>query len=1100
MSLSIRQWLIDRNITITQLQALGAQTAGVAFRIGQDMEVKSLTPFDISPFAELLELPLDVFWQYVEPVCNLSVELLRILSRKKPLKRNEGTWLAFQIAYQRSLQKILEQEFALKRPWLERANVLTQGTADESRPVILPDSQLQALLKTLRPGRLTDTQAEQALSSIGESLLVGQMNNLALAWFVTNGVEEILAKQLVQRLVHALPGHLLTVIAENALPLAQLQKFVRLGHLTNNNLANQILTDDDTITLDPENELSALSVGATIPNLIDLNRENYRANLLQALSEPVLGEFFALKDLYVPLKGVPVEESENKRDIQWRSPTFPSAQSTPSPSTASVDLMEWAIGQLSDLESVVIIEGEPGTGKTSFCQIWAAKIAQEVYPSWMPVFIRLRDVTLGKTLEQTLDTALKAAKLTSADGWLSPLHPPCLLILDGLDELPRAPDVERQFSAFLDRVQKFQSQFAGASGRHRHKIVLTCRSQILASLAHSLPVSFRRMAIQPLDQEQLKLWFKNWSKLQPKSIAQAYFNFLKQSGVFRQLPEVKDLTAFVHQPLSLFLLAILYRSGRLDETLFPLRGSQIRFEIYDRLCRWLLGEAPDGMSSGNSVSMLVREGSANSYHTPEAIASLLQGRSSQEVRHQMQVAAITLLESGRNSCSLSTIATRLAGVNSQAAATTFTLPAFYFRRSDVKEVTDTTTRIYTDARISESVLSPTLPLSHSPTPPLPHSPTPPLPHSPTLSFSHPKLGEYFCAEALAEKLKSLTRRVADAYGEAIFAIDSPSSVAQHLYNSLGYGIISAEIEELLIERLRREEARSSRSFSFTVLLDRLNSFYRAYCRGRWLDEGLVHTTRSQLRPLGNSLNVLQIDATVGLNVFQLLCACHREAQIPFSPCGDAEIPEEFNADRFLSLIGRTAVLSPDAFWARSRGSLLLLDLDKACLDRVMLPGANFWKTNFFAAELVGANLAGSNLQEANLSWANLTDADLSGVNLSAAKLEGANLTGANLMGANLQLASLTNACLFEAQLDEATKDFAEKSGALFSLNQYRACQQALVNLEAGTRHSTIPVTRNVRVNEDRDGDSTLLLIERSEGEIHSQDESDMDNNDETMFL
>jgi len=1081
MSLSIRQWLIDRNITITQLQALGAQTAGVAFRIGQDIEVKSLTPFDISPFAELLELPLDIFWQYVEPVCNLSVELLRILSRKKPLKRNEGTWLAFQIAYLRSLQKILEQEFALKRPWLERANILARGTADESRPVTLPDVQLQALLKTLRPGRLTDTQAEQALSAMGESLLVGQMNNLALAWFVTNGAEEIPAKQLVQRLVHALPGHLIAVIAENALPLAQLQKFVRLGHLTNNNLANQILTDDDTITLDPENELSALSVGATIPNLIDLNRENYRANLLQALSEPVLGEFFALKDLYVPLKGVPVEESESKRDIQWKSPTFPSAQSTPSPSAPSVDLMEWAIGQLSDLESVVIIEGEPGTGKTSFCQIWAAKIAQEVYPSWMPVFIRLRDVTLGKTLEQTLDTALKAAKLTSADGWLSPLHPPCLLILDGLDELPRAPDVERQFSAFLDRVQKFQSQFAGASGRHRHKIVLTCRSQVLASLAHSLPVSFRRMAIQPLDQEQLKQWFKNWSKLQPKSIAQAYFNFLKQSGVFRQMPEVKDLTAFVHQPLSLFLLAILYRSGRLDETLFPLRGSQIRFEIYDRLCRWLLGEAPDGMSAGNSMMLLVREGSANSYHTPEAIASLLQGRSAQEVRHQMQVAAITLLESGRNSCSLTTIATRLVGVHSQAAATTFTLPAFYFRRSEEG------LGVRGQGLGSEGENS---------------APLPPCPSAPLLlcSFSHHKLGEYFCAEALAEKLKSLSRRVADAYGEAIFAIDSPSAVAQHLYDSLGYGIISAEIEELLVERLRREEARDRRSFSFKVLLDRLNSFYRAYCRGRWLDEGLVHTTRSQLRLLGNSLNVLQIDATVGLNVFQLLCACHREAQIPFSPCGDAEIPEEFNADRFLSLIGRTAVLSPDAFWGRSRGSLLLLDLDKACLDRVVLPGANFWKTNFFAAELVGANLAGSNLQEANLSWANLTDADLSNVNLSAAKLEGANLTGANLMGANLQLASLTNACLFEAQLDEATKDFAEKSGALFSLKQYRACQQALANLEAVTRHSTIPVTKNVRINEDRDGDSTLLLIERSEGEIHPHDESDMDNNDETMFL
>jgi hypothetical protein len=88
------------------------------------------------------------------------------------------------------------------------------------------------VLKTLRPGRLSDSQAEQALSLIAESFLVQQMNKLAIAWFVANGAEETEAELLTQRLTNGLPGHLLTVIAENALPLAQLQKFVRLGNLS----------------------------------------------------------------------------------------------------------------------------------------------------------------------------------------------------------------------------------------------------------------------------------------------------------------------------------------------------------------------------------------------------------------------------------------------------------------------------------------------------------------------------------------------------------------------------------------------------------------------------------------------------------------------------------------------------------------------------------------------------------------------------------------------------------------------------------------------------------------------------------------------------
>jgi hypothetical protein len=1069
MSFSIRYWLSEHNIELSQLQTPEAQSAGIAFRMVQDMEVKSLTPFDISPLTELLEQPLTIVWQQIEPISQLSVQLLRIWSRKRPLKRNEGTWLAFQIAYIQSFAKILEQERILKRPWLDRASVpITATVGDNTRLSTLSDPQLQALIKTLRPGRLTDTQAEQALSVIGESFLVQQMNNLAIAWFISNGLEEIPAKLVAQRLIYALPGHLLSVIAENALPLAQLQKFVRLGNLSNT-LETSIVNDSEELELlEQDHTFSVIPpISPSVPAPINQQRENYRASLLKILSEPLLGELFALKDIFVPLKATLVEA---ELETKLRYTTLGNAFNSPINPASAVDLMEWAMNQLSNLDSVAIIEGESGSGKTSFCQIWAAKIAQEIYPSWMPIVIRLRDATLGRNLQQTLDSAFPLANFTCADGWLSPQNPPCLLILDGLDELPASPFAERQFSAFFDQVQDFQRQSASVSGRIRHKILITCRSQVLGNLTHNLSASFERMAITPLDQEQLKEWFKRWAKLQSKSLAQAFFSFFKQSGVFQYRLEVKSFATLVHQPLNLFLIAILYRSGRIDESLFPIgRVAQLRFEIYDRLCRWLLGEPPDGMSLGEKV-IQAGDNLASSCRSPEAIANLLQNYTPEQLRQLMQKGALSLLQSGRYSQEItqelkSEPTENLEIKNNKTALNDLlvndSLPSFYFNFFNSE---------FPAAYITDSQVI-------------------------SVEFSHTKLGDYLSAEAIAQQLKLITQKVTDAYGEAIFKLNSPVSLAQHLYNLLGFGILSPEIEELIGERLRREEARNPQNFSFQVLTQRLSSFYRSYSRGRWLDEGIAHNARSHFQSLNNSLNVLQIDASVGLNVFLLLCTCQREGQIPFWPCGDPAIPEEFDPDQLLTLIGRTAVLSPTAFWERARHSLMSLNLADSSLQNAMFSEANFWKTNFFGAELVGADLSKANFQEANLSWANLSGANLSRANLSAAKLDGANLTGANLLGANLDLASLTNACLFEAKMDQETQDLAEKSGALFSLKQYRACQQALSNLDTGTRHNIT----GTRIFETVHSDSTLLVINDAGDRTIIPESMDLDN-DETMYL
>ncbi len=993
MNLSIRHWLAERHIAINQIREFSeGQLAGIAYRIVQDMELKSLMPFDICTLVEVLELPLSIVWEEISVISLLTEKLLRSLSQKKPLKRNEGTWLAFQIAYIQGLEAILEQEASLKKPWLDRAIIPIQPHTlkEEVGKFILEDSQLQGLLKTLSPGKLTDTQAEQALSSVADSLLVQQINNAAIAWLVANGAEELEAKLLTQRLVNSLPGDILVVVTENAAPLAQLQKFFRLG-----------------ISLSPS--FITPEVGSTVSEKIDLHREHYRASLIKNLSIPLLMESFALKDIYVAQKGLPIEENISEPDKKTVKP---------------VDLKTWAQQQLTDLETIAVIESESGYGKTSFCQLWAAEVAQELYPTWMPIVIRLRDVQYGKTLIETLNSAFGVNLST----WLEQENLPCLLLLDGLDELPHSAHGIRAQAIFIQQLLNFQSQ-------HRHKIVLTSRSTTLPEIVSELPLLLRRIIIQPLDVDEFKQWFQQWAKVQSLPIAQNLFTLLKQAGLFNSQSKLSELSPLIRQPLMLHLLGLLHREGLLDDELLQLAAntqkSFLLWEIHHRLSRWLLGYP----LIGGIKTMLLRSGTAHIHRTPEAIANLLANRHPQDLVEQMQAIALKILHSQRHQINL--------------AGEFNSLPAFYFKVWDVESTAK----------------------------------------SNLIEFSHLKLGESLCADAIAAQLKFLTQYQDEAYGTPTFVLD-PSSVAQNIYNLLGYGILSQEIEELAIAGLRRQQ---KHKFSFEVLFQRLLSFWRAYCQGRWLDEGIAHNALTNFHVLQNPVNVEQVNAAVGLNVFLLLCACYRETKIPFWPCGNPVNLTEFNPEVLSVLIARTTVLHKSAFATRIK-SLSGLNLSGASLSQLMLTGVSLEQTNLSNAELTGANLAGANLQQANLAGANLQNANLTGANLQQANLTGANLQQANLMGTNLNSADLTNACLFDAIVAATDKKLAADNGALFSKEMFQKLkhlrsQQPFLN--------TVKITPNTNLNWNKT--PAIGLIESCEGAILSVDLDDDDADDETVF-
>ncbi len=112
------------------------------------------------------------------------------------------------------------------------------------------------------------------------------------------------------------------------------------------------------------------------------------------------------------------------------------------------------------------------------------------------------------------------------------------------------------------------------------------------------------------------------------------------------------------------------------------------------------------------------------------------------------------------------------------------------------------------------------------------------------------------------------------------------------------------------------------------------------------------------------------------------------------------------------------------------------NLEGANLVGAHLEGADLRGANLEGANLVGANLVGAYLRGAYLRGANLVGANLEGAKLVGAHLGGADLRGANLVGANLEGANFKGAYLWGANLEGVLG--ANFEGAIFERRESRS--------------------------------------------------------------
>lgn len=131
--------------------------------------------------------------------------------------------------------------------------------------------------------------------------------------------------------------------------------------------------------------------------------------------------------------------------------------------------------------------------------------------------------------------------------------------------------------------------------------------------------------------------------------------------------------------------------------------------------------------------------------------------------------------------------------------------------------------------------------------------------------------------------------------------------------------------------------------------------------------------------------------------------------------------------------------------------LRFANLSRANLSRSNPICANFSGANLYCSDLNEATLSGADLSYANLRKANLKNADLRGVNLSGADLSFADLSGADFTEAflyqtNLSNSNLSGAVLSWAILSESELNGAELGGAILIGTDLKEADLSEVNL------------------------------------------------------
>ena len=667
---------------------------------------------------------------------------------------------------------------------------------------------------------------------------------------------------------------------------------------------------------------------------------HYRAWLQKQIDEPIFWETFSLKQIYVPLRGF-YEEKEIKAtpDTDYhREPSF---------KRIVIKLQEqletWLEAAKSD-DAIRLLTGGPGSGKSSFCKVFAA---QQARLEKQVLYIPLHRLSFSTDLVTAVQTFVQH------DGFLpeNPLEPrdqdlKLLIIFDGLDELSMQGKIAQEVAHnFINEVREKVHHFN--QNKTRLQVLISGRDVVVQSNKNNFKKPQQIITILPywvdksddfsdvdnlLKVDQRDQWWQQYGQAKGKNYAQLP-------------PELsgKNLQEITAQPLLNYLIALTFERGEVQFS----QETNLN-NIYDNLLKAVYERGYEKNSPGHRAIegitekdfvLILMEIALSCWHGNGRTTTVI------EIEEHCENNGLkNLLKNFQDSFQS----------DSQGSITRL-LTAFYFRESG-------------DLRGSEK----------------------------TFEFTHKSFGEYLTARRIVDRVKQIHRKLQDSENDydndydprqALIAwatLCGPTAIDEYLFSfivnqmqlqspdevkqwqkTLGHLIEYLLVKGMPMEGLKnrpnfQEEMQQARNAEEALL-----ALFNACGR---VTEEIFPIQWPSREAFGNWLARLQ------------------GQRIDFEPM---------------------LVLDCLSFLDLQNCLLIHRDLGGANLQRANfaeanLRGANLQRANLEGANLQRANLVGANLRGANLRGANLEEANLEGANLEWANLVGANLEGVNFKDANVK--------------------------------------------------------------------------------------------------
>ena len=741
---------------------------------------------------------------------------------------------------------------------------------------------------------------------------------------------------------------------------------------------------------------------------------HYRAWLQKQIDEPIFWETFSLKQIYVPLRGFYEEEIKATTDTDYHR--------EPSCKRIVIKLQEqletWLEAAKSD-DAIRLLTGGPGSGKSSFCKVFAA---QQARLEKQVLYIPLHRLSFSTDLVTAVKTFVQH------DGFLpeNPLEPRdqdlrLLIIFDGLDELSMQGKIAQEVAQnFINEVRDQVKSFN--NNKTRLQVLISGRDVVVQSNKNNFKKPRQIITILPywvgnsdnfsdvdnlLKVDQRHQWWQQYGQAKGKNYAQLP-------------PELsgKNLQEITAQPLLNYLIALTFERGEVQFS----QETNLN-NIYENLLKAVYERGYEKNSPGHRAIegitekdfvLILMEIALSCWHGNGRTTTV------REIEEHCENNGLkNLLKNFQDSFQS----------DSQGSITRL-LTAFYFRESG-------------DLRGSEK----------------------------TFEFTHKSFGEYLTARRIVDRVKQIHKKLQDskndydngyyrrqalitwatlcgptAIDEYIFSfvvnqmqLQSPDEVKQWqktLGDLIEYLLDKGMPMENLTNRPNfQEEMRQARNAE-EALLAVFNACGRVTeeifpiqwpspeAFGNWLAR--LQGQRIDFEPMF-VLNCLSfLDLQNCLLIHRDLCG----ANLYMANLAGADI-EGANLDvanLYMANLAGAFLYGANLESANLRGAILEeANLEGANLKRAILRGANLEEAFLGRANLKRANLRGANLRGANLRGANLEGANLEEANLEGANLEGANLEGANLGWANLGWANLVGANFIDANVKGTILDTEVKT-------------------------------------------------------------------------